>query len=63
MGLNFCTTPYFNCACRSLLMENNGRNNSTAVGLHAFLLFSGGETKDYLRLKYGAIPRQRTTFS
>ena len=33
-------------ACRSLLTENNGKNNTTAVRLCAVFVFLGGETKD-----------------
>ena len=38
---------------RTTLTENNDKNSSTAVGLHAFSLFPGSETKDFSPRKYG----------
>ena len=41
--------PTLHYVWRSLLWEDNGKNNTAAVGDHTFLtLFIGGETKDYL---------------
>ena len=42
----FPHSPILYYACRSMVTENNGKNNATAVGLDAVLLFLGGETKD-----------------
>ena len=45
----FPHSPILHYACRSLLTENNSKNNATVVGLCAFfLLFLGGEKKDYI---------------
>ena len=46
----FPHSPTLRYACRSLLTENNRKNNATAVGLCAVfnLVFLAGETKDYI---------------
>ena len=43
--LNFHMTQHFMMHAVLCKKNNNGRTNDGVVGLYAFLLFSGGETK------------------
>ena len=44
----FPHSPILHYACRSLLTENNGKNNATAVKVCAVFVVSWWENKDYI---------------